>query len=285
MDDEQNTAIALHNGDPQGQVSTKKQLSAGDVWESLVAMATDDTINPEKLRALTDIQGTVIQQMRDEKDREAKARFTKAFATACRQMPIITKDEKIEHKGRFIGWFKKYEDLRRIVDQVVHPLGLTVSHDCSEIDGGKGGILVWTVITYMDGEHTWSETKAKIPVPPDGGGAKGAAQALGSSKTYGERYSLTGAFGIVQKGLDRDGKSPEARALLANTADHQVIIDAGQSAAAQGAKAYAAWLNGLTNVQKGWLITHGHHDELSKAARAHDAGGNLNHPAPERNNP
>lgn len=267
MTDDKIPAIAVNNGDQQGQVATKKELSAGDVWESLMAMAKDEAINPEKLRALTDIQGTVIQQMREEQDREAKARFDRAFAEACRQMPIITKDEKIEHNGRFIGWFKKYEDLRHIVDQVIHPLGLTVSHDCSEIDGGKGGILVWTVITYMDSENTWSETRAKIPVPPDTGVAKGAGQALGSSKTYGERYSLTGAFGIVQKGLDRDGKSPEALALLADTSGHEDLIEAGQKAALGGPQSYAGWLKGLTNVQKGWLITHGHHDNFSAAAR------------------
>ena len=242
------------------------QLSTGDVWASLSEMAKDPTVDAEKLRALTDIQGTMISQMNSEKDREAKARFDRAFALACANMPIITKDEKIEHNERFIGWFKKYEDIRAVVDEIARPFGLTTTHDSSEIDGGKGGILVWTVITYVDPEYTWTECRAKIPVPPDGGGAKGAAQALGSSKTYGERYSLTGAYGIVQKGLDRDGKSPSA-GMLPSPEQDQPLIDAGQHAAAGGPREYAAWLNGLTNVQKGWLITNGHHDKLTQSAR------------------
>lgn len=251
----------------QSPVATSgSTLSVGDVWASLSDMAKDPSVDAEKLRALTDIQGAMITQMNSEKDREAKARFDRAFALACKDMPIITKDEKIEHNGRFIGWFKKYEDIRAIVDEVARPFGLTTTHDSSEIDGGKGGILVWTVITYVDSEYTWTETRAKIPVPPDTGGAKGAGQALGSSKTYGERYSITGAYGIVQKGLDRDG-STRPPAQLASPDQNDRLIEEGQRAAAGGAKRYASWLVGLTNVQKGWLITHGHHDKLSTAAR------------------
>lgn len=243
------------------------QLSAGDVWQSLTEMAKDPSIDAEKLRALTDIQGTMIAQVNAEKDREAKARFDRAFALACAEMPVITKDSKIEHNGRFIGWFKKYEDIREIVDEIIHPLGLHVAHDSSEIDGGKGGILVWSVITYVDSEYTWVEERAKVPVPPDTGGAKGAGQALGSSKTYGERYSLTGAFGIVQKGLDRDGTTPEPRAI---TPEQEKMIDEGRRAAMGGTNSYLEFWNGRTNVERTWLHQTGEHDKLKKAAAEHD---------------
>lgn len=243
------------------------QLSAGDVWQSLTEMAKDPSIDAEKLRALTDIQGTMIAQVNAEKDREAKARFDRAFALACSKMPVITKDAKIEHNGRFIGWFKKYEDIRAIVDEVIRPLGLNVTHDSSEIDGGKGGILVWTVVSYVDSEYTWTEERAKVPVPPDTGGAKGAGQALGSSKTYGERYSLTGTFGIVQQGLDRDGSTPEPRSI---TPEQEKMIDDGRRAAMGGTKSYLEFWNGRTNVERTWLHQTGEHDKLKKAAAEHD---------------
>lgn len=269
MTDNDRDLPAVPGGENQVATATS-QISIGDVWASLTEMAKDPSVDASKLKALTDIQGSMISQMNAEKDREAKARFDRAFAMACANMPTITKDERIEHNGRFIGWFKKYEDIRKIVDEIARPYGLTTTHDSSEIDGGKGGILVWTVITYVDSEYTWTEIRAKVPVPPDTGGAKGAGQALGSSKTYGERYSLTGAYGIVQKGLDRDGKSAAPSALAAPDGQKKLVED-GQKAAAGGARSYAAWLSGLTNVQKGWLITAGHHDNLSQAARDHDA--------------
>lgn len=247
--------------DPQNNPAPAKSdgMSVGDMWASMVEMAKDPSVDSDKIGHLVELQEKMV-------DRAAKDRFVRAFAHACQNMPIITKDDKIEHNGRFIGWFKKYEDLREIVDEIINPLGLTVSHDSDQIDGGKGGITVWTVITYMDPEYTWVEERGRMPVPPDTGGAKSAAQALGSSTTYGERYSLAAAFGIVQKGLDRDGSSIP-RAQLAGPSENQEIIDAGQIAAASGTKEYAQWLNSLTNVQKGWLITHGHHDKLSTAAR------------------
>ena len=247
--------------EPQSNSAPVKSdgMSVGDMWASMIEMAKDPSVDAAKIGHLVELQEKMI-------DRAAKDRFDRAFAQACQNMPIITKDDKIEHNGRFIGWFKKYEDLRAIVDDVINPLGLTVTHDSDQIDGGKGGVTVWTVITYMDSEYTWREERGRMPVPPDAGGAKSAAQALGSSTTYGQRYSLAAAFGIVQKGLDRDGRS-QPRAQLAGPGENQELIDAGQVAATNGPKEYARWLNGLTNVQKGWLITHGHHDKLSTAAR------------------
>lgn len=259
MTDEKSNALAVREVGTE-IASQSGGVSIGDIWQSLVEMAKDPTVDAEKLKALTDIQGTMIAQANSEKDREAKARFDRAFALACSQMPVITKDAKIEHNGRFIGWFKKYEDIRAVVDEIIRPLGLNVSHDSSEIDGGKGGILVWSLITYVDSEYTWTEERAKIPVPPDTGGAKGAGQALGSSKTYGERYSLTGAFGIVQKGLDRDGKTPEPGAEL--TTVQAELLKAGQAKAEEGAAAYGHWVKAIPNELKGWLIASGNHDRL-----------------------
>jgi hypothetical protein len=234
-------------------------MSVANMWASMVEMVKDPTIDAQKIGHLVEIQEKMI-------DRAASDRFKRAFAQACQKMPIITKDDKIEHNGKFIGWFKKYEDLREIVDSIINPLGLTVTHDSDQIDGGKGGLTIWTVITYMDSEYTWQEERGRMPLPPDAGGAKSAAQGIGSSATYGQRYSLTAAFGIVQKGLDRDGKS-QAAAQLASPDQNQHLIDAGQRAAMGGPKAYAGWLNDLTNIQKGWMVTHGHHDKLTQTAR------------------
>ena len=136
---------------PQTEIAAKTDgMSVGDMWASMVEMAKDPTIDAAKIGHLVELQEKMV-------DRTAKDRFDRAFATACQNMPVITKDDKIEHNGRFIGWFKKYEDLREVVDGVINPLGLTVTHDSDQIDGGKGGLTVWTVITYMDSEYTWRQ--------------------------------------------------------------------------------------------------------------------------------
>lgn len=256
MTDEKNLPAMANQAPP---ASSSGGMSVSDMWASMVEMAKDPQVDAEKIGYLVNLQEKMV-------DRAAKDAFNRAFAKACQDMPVITKDDKIEHNGKFIGWFKKYEDLRGVVDDIINPLGLTVTHDSDQIDGGRGGLTVWTVITYMDDQYTWCEERGRMPVPPDTGGAKTAAQALGSSSTYGMRYSLAAAFGIVQRGLDRDGKS-QSRAQLEAPDQNDKLIDAGQRAAAGGPREYANWLSGLTNVQKGWLITHGHHDKLSTAAR------------------
>lgn len=239
----------------------ENSMSVGNMWASMIEMARDPSVDAAKIGHLVGLQEQMI-------DRAAKDKFDRAFAKACQNMPVITKDDKIEHNNRFIGWFKKYEDLRSIVDQVINPLGLTVTHDSDQIDGGKGGVTVWTVITYMDDEYTWREERGRMPVPPDGGGAKSAAQALGSSVTYGQRYSLAAAFGIVQKGLDRDGrtKAPEQRG---ESWQDQVKDDA-MKAAGQGSAAYSEFFAKLSPMKKGWLVEFGGHAQMKQGAEAHD---------------
>ena len=220
-------------------------MSLGEMWSSMLELAKDPSVDAAKIEHLVGLQEKMV-------DRTAGDRFRRAFAQACRDMPVITKDDKIEHKGRFIGWFKKYEDLRGIVDQIINPLGLTITHDSSEIDGGKGGVTVWTVITFMDDEYTWVEERGKMPVPPDGGGAKSAAQALGSSVTYGQRYSLAAAFGIVQKGLDRDGSTPARQ--ISNSAASG-LVDEAKKAASKGMSAYEEWFKARDRADRVTLTT------------------------------
>lgn len=240
-------------------------VSVGAMWAGLVDLVKDPSVDASKLQALVSVQGDMM-------DRAAKDRFDRAFALAVGQMPIITKDDRIEHvknagtpqeTRQFIGWFKKYEDLRSVVDDIANPLGLYITHDSSEIDGGKGGILVWTIITYVDSEYTWTEVRGRVPVPPDGGGAKGAAQAIGSAITYGQRYSLVAAFGIVQKGLDRDGQSLEAqRLMLEHSGGLDSLVATGETNAKGGKADFLAWFKAQSNMTKGQLVSAGEYDRL-----------------------
>lgn len=252
-----------------------RQLTAGDIWTGLAAMAENDSIPVDKLRALADIQKDVMESARIEDDRTAKRKWDNAFARACAEMPVITKDEKIEHNGKFIGWFRKYEDIREIVDEICRKYNLTISHDSADIDGGKAGLNIWTVISYVDSDHTWTETRGRMPIPPDAGGAKGAAQAIGSSMTYGQRYSLCAAFGIVTKGLDRDGSTNVAK--LPKPGDETNLLSDATEAAGRGVLPYKAFFEGLTNVQRGWMVANGgdaeflsHHERLKHAATQND---------------
>jgi hypothetical protein len=105
---------------------------------------------------------------------------------------------------------------------------------------------------YVDADHTWTEVRGKMPVPPDTGGAKGAGQAIGSSMTYGQRYSLCAAFGIVTKGLDNDGRTP-APQLAAPKADD--LKDDAHAAAKGGSEVYEKWFVSKSRAEKVTLTT------------------------------
>ena len=217
------------------------------IFQSMMEMAKNPNVDADKMKTIFEMQ----KEMRAD---EAKSRFDRAMALACQQMPVITKDSKIEHNGRFIAWFKKYEDIRVVVDGICKPLGLTIRHSCKEMNEGRM-LGVNTIVTFVDSEFTHVYEGPHMPVPFDTGGAKSGAQGAGSSQKYGERYSLCSTFGIIQQGLDNDGRS-----VGANQSSAVTQIDVGNvdsllmAAAGKGTQALNDFWKSktLSPMQKGY---------------------------------
>ena len=80
-----------------------------------------------------------------------------------------------------------------------------------------GKITVTGVLGHRDG-HSEEST---IPLPHDSSGSKNAVQAVGSSTSYGKRYTATLLLNIRTKGEDDDGKSGgDSAAISEDQAEH-----------------------------------------------------------------
>jgi len=200
-------------------------------------------------------------------DYAAKNAFTAARNAAMAEMPVITKDSMIVHNGRLIGKYTKYEDLRAIIDPILNRHGLRITHRPGFNDAMKMPTYEAVLHFAKDGQ-TYSEAQGPMAVPFDTSGAKNPAQGAGSTMQYGMRYTTCGALGIVQQGVDDDAGRRTAPAIDTNWQD--AVRDAGMSAAKGGSKAYADWFATLTNMQKGWMVDAGHHNNFKKAAADHD---------------
>lgn len=256
----------------QSQEVQGKAMSPENVWNSLMQAALDPRIDAGKLTALVDLQRSL-------KADAAKEAYTKAKARAMHEMPTINKDNIIEHNGKFIARYNKYEDLRAVIDPILKKHNLRISHNDGYNEGSKMQ-TVQAVLTYVGpNDEIYVEYGGAMPIPLDGGGAKSGAQAAGSSQKYGKRLTTEAMLGIVSAGLDNDGQflkgnGDPAAQKTKNQITQGVRVDTesalriATAEAAHGLESYTAFFRSsqLSATQKGWLIDSGNHDKLKSIA-------------------
>lgn len=145
-------------------------------------------------------------QERWEKNQARKA-FDQAIAAAKSEIPVIEKNRK-GHNGRYAD-FAAYA---RVIDPIISKYGLSYRFSTKQADR----ILVTCILSHEAGHCEENE----LAGPADTSGNKNAIQAIGSTLTYLQRYTLTQALGLAASDDDD-----------ANTADKSTSpLDADQIA-------------------------------------------------------
>lgn len=129
-----------------------------------------------------------LERMLDMKERheaqQAKAAFAEAFARASAEFPTIPLNG-IGHNQKPYATLK---DITRLTRPVLakHGLALTFSIDVGE-----------QVIVTAELMHEAGHSKTtSIALPRETSGSKNAVQAVGSSQTYGQRYTAQAILGL-----------------------------------------------------------------------------------------
>lgn len=195
------------------------------------------TINPMAMVQQAVTSGAsveVLSKLMDLQERweasQGRKAFDAAIALAKGEIPLIFKDK---HVG-FNQTGYRHESLGQIatvVDPILNRHGLSYRYKASQ-DGGR--VVVTCVLSHVDG---YSE-ETTLSAGADDSGKKNSIQAIGSTTTYLQRYTLKLALGLATTDRDDDGAASE---------------DAPISGAAQAAIdsiALCASLNDLTEWQK-----------------------------------
>jgi hypothetical protein len=133
----------------------------------------------------------------------ARRAFEAAMADAKSELPIIEKNKHVGFASKSGGAKTDYdhEDLAAVVS-VVAPIlgrhGLSHRFRVEQVES----IKVVCIISHKDGYFEESELKGA----PDNTGNKNSIQAVGSTITYLQRYSLKAALGLAA-GKDDDGRA------------------------------------------------------------------------------
>jgi hypothetical protein len=226
----------------------------------VIAAAKDPSIDAAKMETLARLVNT-------QQDREREIEFNQSKNAALMEMPVITKSGIILMRDknnpsatpREQGRFAKWEDMDRVVRPILARHNLALSFDMAERQGG--GITVTPILSHTNG---YTQRGGAFPVPPETSGSKNAAQAMGSSASYGKRYAGTAMLNIITEGEDDDGNGGRGSVThLPFEREQAVAVDAK---AAFEAGAYADWFSKQSPKDRAWLISSGKHTEFGGQA-------------------
>ena len=169
------------------------QLTPMDMIAQAVAQGADVA----KLSALLDLQE------RYEKT-EARKAFVAALTAFKNDPPEIFKSKTVDfstQKGRTHYKHAGLSDVSSIIGAALSKVGISHRWETEQLDGGI--IRVTAILTHALGHSERTPLQAK----PDESGNKNSIQAVGSTVTYLQRYTLLSATGMaVSDGTDDDGR-------------------------------------------------------------------------------
>ena len=156
----------------------------------------DGKIDVDKLEALLKVQ------MQWEAN-EAKKAYVQAMAAFKENPPEILKDKTVNYtaKGGTVNY--KHATLYNVTTKINQELskhGLTAAWVTSQ---DNGSVKVTCKITHVMGHSE----ETCLSAPPDNTGSKNVIQAIGSTVTYLQRYTLLALTGLATCGQDDDGKA------------------------------------------------------------------------------
>lgn len=137
----------------------------------------------------------------------ARKAFDNAVAEAKGEIPAIQKNKHVGFESKRTGDTTSYSHetlgmIASVVDPILHKHGLSYRYRANQ---ENGRVSVTCVLSHRDG---YSE-ETTLSAGADDSGKKNSIQAIGSTTTYLQRYTLKLALGLATTDKDDDGKTSE----------------------------------------------------------------------------
>jgi hypothetical protein len=191
---ETTTMGALAKAEPvSGEVI---QTNPNTIMEVISRAAADPNTDVDKLERL-------LQMYERISDRDAKAAYAAALSEMQPKLPVINERGKIStDKGKTTqSRYALWEDINEAIGPVLAEHGFGLSFRTGQTAEGK--ITVTGILSHRGGH----QEETLIILPHDSSGNKNAVQAVGSSTSYGKRYTAMALLNITSRGEDDDGKA------------------------------------------------------------------------------
>jgi hypothetical protein len=164
---------------------------ADSIMAVISRAASDPGIDVEKLERLMGLYERVNSN-------NAKAAYAAAFARMQPELPVIGQKGKNTNTNQK---YAKWEDIAEQIAPVLSRHGFSISF---RVGNASGSVSVTGVLMHEQG-HSEETT---LPLPVDTGAGRNAVQAVGSSVSYGKRYTA----GLLLNFVSRDQPDDDGRA-------------------------------------------------------------------------
>jgi hypothetical protein len=176
--------------------------------------ANSPDFDPDKLEKLLDVKERWERE-------EARKAFVRALNAFKAEPPTITKNKHVGYESK--GGRTEYDHatLDHICNQIAPALA---EHGLShrwKVEQGQQGISVTCVLTHEAG-HSEEVT---LTAAADQSGGKNSIQAVGSTQTYLQRYTLLAATGLAAADQDDDGRGADEAQKPIRSDQKQELVD------------------------------------------------------------
>lgn len=158
-------------------------------------MTTDPNCKPETVLAMLDVQ-------QKWEANEARKAFVAAMAEFKAEALTITKNKRVTYKTDRGTTQYDHATLDNVTDVLVPALSKHGFSHRFDVAQSNGTITVSCILTHVLGHSE----RTTMTAGPDKSGSKNDIQAIGSTVTYLQRYTLLAATGLAVGGTDDDGK-------------------------------------------------------------------------------
>lgn len=153
-------------------------------------------VDVDKLERLIGMQERVLAS-------QAKASFDAAFARMQPELPEITERGAIKKRdGTVQSTYAKLEDIQAAIKPVLKTHGFSIRH---RTEWPQDRATIIRIVGILSHEHGHSE-ESVFEAPMDRSDYRSDIQSMGSTVSYGRRYTTLDLLNITTRGADDDGQ-------------------------------------------------------------------------------
>ena len=177
--------------------------AAPSMFELIMRAVKDPACDPTKMAQLLELS----RQVRAD---DAKTAYMRSMVNLKPLLPIIDRKGRITIHAKGADKipaniiqstaYALWEDIDAAITPILHDHGFVLTFKCGS--GPDGRVTVTGVLSHEMGHS--EETTMTLPL--DTSGSKNNVQAVGSSTSYGKRYTASLLLNLRTKGEDDDGK-------------------------------------------------------------------------------
>lgn len=199
---------------PQETLPGMPEPAAPSMFELIMRAVKDPACDPAKMAQLLELSRQI-------KADDAKAAYTSALVALKPLLPIIDRRGRImiheKGKEKIDAYliqstaFALWEDIDAAITPILAVHGFVLTFRCGTTGAPEHRVTVTGVLSHEQGHS--EETTMTLPI--DTSGSKNNVQAVGSSTSYGKRYTASLLLNLRTKGEDDDGETGGAQILNA----------------------------------------------------------------------